>query len=198
MVPPIIKADLPSLLVLAHGGLANGEAALQPAAFAALQTYPGVGKCPFDFSHSLSSSIDRKKKEKKRKTFPPFFWVFVPSGFFFILLLTFHSEFEFYLFFLLSLTRPRRRNNKKITTLGFLGRKKNVFFSSQRFHPTGSPIFQFNYCSNVAWWPYLPSLFSNPIIFWKGRKEKKKKKEKKPKFSFQSDSFVSFTSSWGK
>jgi hypothetical protein len=44
MVPPIIKADLPSLLVLAHGGLANGEAALQPAAFAALQTYPGVGK----------------------------------------------------------------------------------------------------------------------------------------------------------
>ena len=41
----IIKADLPSLLVLAHGGLANGEAALQPAAFAALQTYPGVGKC---------------------------------------------------------------------------------------------------------------------------------------------------------
>jgi len=31
--------------VLAHGGLANGEAALQPAAFAALQTYPGVGKC---------------------------------------------------------------------------------------------------------------------------------------------------------
>ncbi|XP_032784972.2 CUGBP Elav-like family member 3 isoform X7 [Daphnia magna] len=26
-----------------HGGLANGEAALQPAAFAALQTYPGVG-----------------------------------------------------------------------------------------------------------------------------------------------------------
>ena len=45
MVPSIIKADLPSLLVLAHGGLANGEAALQPAAFAALQTYPGVGKC---------------------------------------------------------------------------------------------------------------------------------------------------------
>jgi hypothetical protein len=44
MVPPIIKADLPSLLVLAHGGLANGEAALQPAAFAALQTYPGVGE----------------------------------------------------------------------------------------------------------------------------------------------------------
>jgi len=35
-------AHLPSLLVLAHGGLANGEAALQPAAFAALQTYPGV------------------------------------------------------------------------------------------------------------------------------------------------------------
>ena len=43
-MPPIIKADLPSLLVLAHGGLAHGEAALQPAAFAALQTYPGVGK----------------------------------------------------------------------------------------------------------------------------------------------------------
>ena len=43
-MPSIIKADLPSLLVLAHGGLANGEAALQPAAFAALQTYPGVGK----------------------------------------------------------------------------------------------------------------------------------------------------------
>ncbi|XP_046639088.1 CUGBP Elav-like family member 3-B isoform X5 [Daphnia pulicaria] len=35
-------SHLPSLLVLAHGGLANGEAALQPAAFAALQTYPGV------------------------------------------------------------------------------------------------------------------------------------------------------------
>jgi hypothetical protein len=56
MVPPIIKADLPSLLVLAHGGLANGEAALQPAAFAALQTYPGVGEfqTPFTTFHNLS------------------------------------------------------------------------------------------------------------------------------------------------
>jgi hypothetical protein len=56
MVPPIIKADLPSLLVLAHGGLANGEAALQPAAFAALQTYPGVGEFQTHFTtfHNLS------------------------------------------------------------------------------------------------------------------------------------------------
>lgn len=56
MVPPIIKADLPSLLVLAHGGLANGEAALQPAAFAALQTYPGVGEFQTSFTtfHNLS------------------------------------------------------------------------------------------------------------------------------------------------
>ena len=56
MVPPIIKADLPSLLVLAHGGLANGEAALQPAAFAALQTYPGVGKWLFNPLHLLRIS----------------------------------------------------------------------------------------------------------------------------------------------
>ena len=116
MVPPIIKADLPSLLVLAHGGLANGEAALQPAAFAALQTYPGVGKCPPLTLHILCCYLGSIDKQKFPQTFP-FFVFFFPSGFF-------HSfvdfSFQFFkLFFFLSPEFPTQ-----IITLGFRRRKK--------------------------------------------------------------------------
>ena len=120
MVPPIIKADLPSLLVLAHGGLANGEAALQPAAFAALQTYPGVGKCPPLTLHILCCYLGSIDKQKFPQTFP-FFVFFFPSGFF-------HSfvdfSFQFFkLFFFLSPEFPTQ-----IITLGFRRRKN---YSSQ-------------------------------------------------------------------
>ena len=107
MVPPIIKADLPSLLVLAHGGLANGEAALQPAAFAALQTYPGVGKCPPLTLHILCCYLGSIDKQKFPQTFP-FFVFFFPSGFF-------HSfvdfSFQFFKLFFFSLSRISNTNN---------------------------------------------------------------------------------------
>ena len=141
MVPPIIKADLPSLLVLAHGGLANGEAALQPAAFAALQTYPGVGKCPPLTLHILCCYLGSIDKQKFPQTFP-FFVFFFPSGFF-------HSfvdfSFQFFkLFFFLSPEFPTQ-----IITLGFRRRKK--LFLATCFSYLFIFFFQFNYCSNVAW-----------------------------------------------
>ena len=92
MVPPIIKADLPSLLVLAHGGLANGEAALQPAAFAALQTYPGVGKWSHLYKKLfLSPSINL--------LFLFHFLFFILIYWFFIIFLLFSFSFVYDYFF---------------------------------------------------------------------------------------------------
>ena len=83
---PIIKADLPSLLVLAHGGLANGEAALQPAAFAALQTYPGVGKwtkfyLKKYYMHRKKKVLRQAEREKEQINvrFLSFFLYFFPG-----------------------------------------------------------------------------------------------------------------------
>ena len=125
MVPPIIKADLPSLLVLAHGGLANGEAALQPAAFAALQTYPGVGKCPPLTLHILCCYLGSIDKQKFPQTFP-FFVFFFPSGFF-------HSfvdfSFQFFKLFFFSLSRISNTNNNT-----WLSSKKKLLLATCFFY----------------------------------------------------------------
>ena len=101
MVPSIIKADLPSLLVLAHGGLANGEAALQPAAFAALQTYPGVGKCFYPLSHSLSHSLCSSFLSNSRLRSPstiPKFQQSIPVPFFGYWIFSFSVLFHPFIF----------------------------------------------------------------------------------------------------